>query len=62
MDLRDEGTKDQEYKKLQHIVKQGFPDTKSILDIDLHPYWEKRSDLAVEDGIVTIGQRLVIPK
>ena len=32
--------KDQEYLKLIEAIRQGFPEAKSALDVDLHRYWD----------------------
>ncbi|XP_065180051.1 uncharacterized protein K02A2.6-like [Sycon ciliatum] len=60
--VRAEGSTDPEYLKLLNAVKNGFPVDKAALDLDLHPYWQVRHDLSVEDGIVLLGHRIVVPR
>ena len=60
--IREEVLHDQEYTKLMETIQGGFPADKKQLDLDLHPFWAVREELAILHGVVTLGQRLVIPK
>ena len=39
----------------------GWPCERKMLTQELHPYWNFRKDLSVEDGLVTKSSRLLIP-
>ena len=39
----------------------GWPDSQRHLAAPLRPYWSCRDELAVEDGLIMKGDRLVIP-
>jgi transposase InsO family protein len=52
---------DETLKKLQSVIITGWPDDKSNLSIDLHPYYQFRHELSVQDGLVMRGDRVVIP-
>ena len=57
------GNLDAKYCLLRDQIRQGFPDTKRKLEPVLHPYWQVRYDLQVDDNdLVLFGTRLVIPK
>ena len=53
---------DVEYQLLKAQINQGFPQNKHNLSELLHPYWNVREDLLVnDDGFVFKGTRLLIP-
>ena len=60
-DLRQCAEKDQVYQQLQHYVLHGFPDHRHQLPDECRRYWNIRSQLAMDDGLVTYGCRLLIP-
>ena len=39
----------------------GWPQTITELPPELHPYWTFREEIAIEDGIILKGERLIIP-
>ena len=39
----------------------GWPCERKMVPQELHPYWNFREDLSVEEGLVTKGFRLLIP-
>ena len=43
------------------MLSTGFPEERPQLPPDLHPYWDVRQDLSVDQGIILLGQWLVIP-
>ena len=58
-----ESTKNDE--EIQNLIAQiidGWPSEKQQLAGDMKPYWDFRDELAVYDGIVFKGERIVIPK
>ena len=48
-------------KVLMHYNGTGWPCECRRLPQELHPYWNFRKDLSVEDGLVTKSSRLLIP-
>ena len=53
---------DYEYQLLVKYVQEGFPEDRTTLPMALHPYWNVRSHLSVDDGIVLKGSQIVIPR
>ena len=53
---------DPEYTALCESVLNGFPSQRSDLAPSLRPYWGVRDRLAVDDGVLVCGSRLVIPR
>ncbi|RLU23953.1 hypothetical protein DMN91_004161 [Ooceraea biroi] len=47
--------------KLKQFSKQGWPD-KDKIPSDIKDYWQERNDIAVEDGLLTKGSRIIISK
>ena len=45
---------------IQHIL-HGWPAYRHIVSPDLHPYWNYKDELSVEDGIIYKGDRIIIP-
>ena len=52
---------DDELADLRDTIFHGWPDEKSKVQQEIRPYWDSRAELAVSDGIVVKGTRLVIP-
>ena len=48
-------------QKIIVAVKYGWPTTKRQCNKDLIPYYDKRSELVVNHGLVFAGERLVVP-
>ena len=57
----EETRKDPTIKLLMLYISTGWPCECRRLPQELHPYWNFREDLSVEDGLVTKGSRLLIP-
>ena len=53
--------KDPTFKVLIHHIDVGWPCECGMLPQELHPYWNFRDELSVEDGLVTKSSRLLIP-
>ena len=53
---------DPEYAALQTVILAGFPEHRHDLQPSLRPYWGVRSMLALDDGLIVYGPRLVIPQ
>ena len=59
--VRAVASRDPEYLQLRDIVLHGFPEHCHEIPPDLRPFWRIRSMLAVDDGLLVYGSRLVIP-
>ena len=60
-EVRAAAAADPELIAVTDLILNGFPEHRSQLDPRLRPYWGVRDRLAVDDGLVVCGQRLVIP-
>ena len=59
--VRAAAARDPEYRALRDVILAGFPDHRHELAPALRPYWGVRAMLAVDDGLIVYGARLVIP-
>ena len=59
--LRDSCLSDDIYRKLVNQTKNGFPEKKRDLSPDINKFWDVRERLVVQDGVLIMGQRMVIP-
>lgn len=54
---------DSEIQLVKRYVKEGWPNHKNLLPIEIRPYWNVRSELTfAKHGILLKGTALVIPK
>ena len=53
---------DQTMKVLKEMIMQGWPNDKATVPFLAQPYYSYRDELAVHEGIVFKGSRVVIPK
>ena len=60
--VREAAKNDAEYVSLCDTVLHGFPPQRSDLAVALRPYWGVRDRLAVDDGLLVCGSRLIIPR
>ena len=59
--IHEETRKDPTIKVLMHYMGTGWPCECRGPPQELHPYWNFRQDLSVEDGLVTKSSRLLVP-
>ena len=59
--IQTETKNDPELSQLIKFILQGWPKSMQDVPVDLHPYWSLRDELAVIDGVVLKGQRVIIP-
>ena len=45
--------------KVKQFTQTGWPTT--VSDEQLQPYWSKRNEINVEDGILLWGSRVIVP-
>lgn len=50
-----------ELNQLQTVILNGSPNVQQGVPAPLRPYWDSRSELAVCDGIIYKGMRIVVP-
>ncbi|XP_063952151.1 uncharacterized protein K02A2.6-like [Lytechinus pictus] len=60
--LKEETAKDAEFAALREVVVRGWPERRRDLPRHLQSYWAFRDELAVEDGLILKGERILIPK
>lgn len=59
--VRAAAARDAEYTALRNVIMKGFPERRKDLEVMLRSYWGVRSMLAVDDGLIVYGARLLIP-
>ncbi|KAL5017999.1 hypothetical protein ScPMuIL_003721 [Solemya velum] len=60
--LKEETKADPELSALKEMMYTGWPETRTDLPLVMKPYWTFRDELAVEDGLLMKGSRIIIPK
>ena len=60
--VKEEADKDPVYNMLKAYVHKGWPSFRKDCPEDLWDYWNFRCDLTLNDGLVTKGDRLIIPQ
>lgn len=52
---------DETLQTLKHVIQRGWPETRDETPTSIHAYFSMRDELAVHDGLVFRGERVVIP-
>ncbi|KAE8738186.1 hypothetical protein FOCC_FOCC016340 [Frankliniella occidentalis] len=60
-DIMTETEKDIGLKAVKNYYKQGWPNSRETALPEARPYWQLRNDLFVENGMVILEDRIVIP-
>ena len=60
--LRKNTAQDNQLTRLSHYINTGFPCDKKDLPTDLHEFWNHREELSIEFGLITCGNRIIVPK
>ena len=60
-DIREMINKDPELCMLRDTITEGWPELRHDCPSILQPYWNYRDELAVEDGLLLKGTKLIIP-
>ena len=47
---------------LMEVVYKGWPKYHRDCPVNLRPYWELRDRLSIEDGLIVVGERVIIPE
>ncbi|XP_064637067.1 uncharacterized protein K02A2.6-like [Lineus longissimus] len=61
-EIRSETDNDEALNVLKATIQKGWPEDKSALPTSAVPYFDIRDELAVTDGLIFRGERLVVPK
>ena len=59
--LRRCATEDDQYRRLLHYIREGFPEHQHQLPEDCRSFWGVRNLLSVDEDLIVYGCRLVIP-
>ena len=60
--LRKSTVQDNQLTRLSHFINTGFPCDKKNLPTDLHEFWPHRETLSVKSGLITCGNRIIVPR
>ncbi|XP_041439819.1 uncharacterized protein K02A2.6-like [Xenopus laevis] len=60
--LKDATESDVELSALKQMHSNGWPNRKRSADIVVQPYWPLRHEIHIDDGLVMIGDKFIIPK
>ena len=60
--LRKSTAQDNQLTRLSHYINTGFLCDKKNLPTDLHEFWPHRETLSVESGLITCGNRIIVPR
>ena len=60
--LRKSTVQDNQLTRLSRYINTGFPCDKKNLPTDLHEFWPHRETLSVKSGLITCGNRIIVPK
>ncbi|KAF0291220.1 uncharacterized protein FJT64_001147 [Amphibalanus amphitrite] len=59
--VRAAAERDHEYRALSEVILAGFPENRHEAPPAVRAYWGVRHQLAIDDGLVVYGARLVVP-
>ena len=60
--LRKSTVQDNQLTRLSYYINTGFPCDKKNLLTDLQEFWDHREALSIESGLITCGNRIIVPK
>ena len=60
--LRKSTAQDKQLTRLKGYINTGFPCDKKNLPTDLHEFWPHKEILSIESGLITCGNRIIVPK
>ena len=60
--LRKSTGQDNQLTRLRLYINTGFPCDKKNLPTDLHEFWPHRETLSVKSGLITCGNRIIVPR
>ena len=60
--LRKSTVQDEQLTRLKGYISTGFPCDKKNLLTDLQEFWSHKEMLSIESGLITCGNRIIVPK
>ena len=60
--LRKSTVQDNQLTRLSCYINTGFPCDKKNLPTDLQEFWNYRDTLSIKNGLITCGNRIIVPK
>ena len=60
--LRKSTAQDDQLTRLKVYINTGFPCDKKNLLTDLHEFWPHKEMLSVKSGLITCGNRIIVPR
>ena len=60
--LKKSTAQDEQLTRLKGYISTGFPCDKKNLLTDLHEFWPHKEMLSIESGLITCGNRIIVPK
>ncbi|CAB3991427.1 transposon Tf2-1 poly [Paramuricea clavata] len=60
--IKDETAKDGTLQILTEQVMQGWPDSIKKTQQAIKPYWNNRDDISIQEGVLLLGSRIIVPK
>ena len=60
--LRKSTVQDNQLTRLSCYINTGFPYDKKNLPTDLQEFWNHREALSIKSGLITCGNRIIVPK
>ena len=52
---------DNQFQVLAKVICHGWPESKSMLPVEVLPFWDYRDEMAVYNGVLYRGERVCIP-
>ena len=60
--LRESTSQHEQLTRLKGYINTGFPCEKKNLPTDLHEFWPHKEMLSIKSGLITCGNRIIVPK
>ena len=60
--LRESTSQDEQLTRLKGYINTGFPCEKKNLLTDLNEFWPHKEMLSIESGLITCGNRIIVPR
>ena len=59
--IKDATLNNETMQELMHTINKGWPHDKLFVPPSILPYYNLRDELAIQDGVIVQGDRVVIP-
>ncbi|CAB3999906.1 Hypothetical predicted protein [Paramuricea clavata] len=60
--IREETAKGGTLQILTEQVMEGWPDSIKKTQQAIKPYWNNRDDISIQEGVLLLGSRIIVPK